>query len=459
MRKENGYSKVILSEDEMPTRWYNVMADLPRPLDPPLNPQTLKPLAPEDMKPIFPMEIIRQEMSDRRYIDIPEEVLDVYRIWRPSPLCRARRLEKALKTPAKIYYKYEGASPPGSHKPNTSVPQAYYNAEAGMNRLATETGAGQWGSALAFATSLFDLDCTVYMVRSSYSQKPYRRMLMETWGAECLPSPTTRTNSGRAILQKSPDTPGSLGIAISEAVEDAATHSDTNYSIGSVLNHVLLHQTVIGEEAKKQFEMLDEYPDSIYGCIGGGSNLAGIAMPFMRDKLSGKNPELEFVACEPQSCPSLTKGVYAYDYGDTAKIAPVVKMHTLGHDFIPPAIHAGGLRYHGDAPIVCRLYEDGYLKAKALHQNEVFAAAELFAKAEGFVLAPETAHALKPVIDEALKCRDSGEEKVILFNASGHGYLDLSAYDQYHSGNLPDYEYPAELVREAMKNLPKPNGA
>lgn len=455
--KINRSKKIILPEDEMPTRWYNVMADMPNPLDPPLNPQTLKPLAPDDMKPIFPMEIIKQEMSDRRYKEIPEEVLDVYRIWRPSPLYRAERLEKALKTPAKIYYKNEGVSPAGSHKPNTSVPQAYYNAESGMSRLATETGAGQWGSALAFATSLFDMDCTVYMVKSSFEQKPYRKMLMEAWGAECFPSPTDRTNSGRMIRERYPDTPGSLGIAISEAVEDAATHNDTNYSIGSVLNHVLLHQTIIGEETRKQFESIDEYPDIILGCIGGGSNFAGMAMPFMRDRLSGKKPELEMIACEPRSCPSLTKGVYAYDYGDTAKIAPVVKMHTLGHDFIPPAIHAGGLRYHGDAPIICRLYEDGFLKARALHQNEAFEAADLFAKTEGFVMAPETAHAIKPVIDEALKCRKTGEEKIILFNASGHGLLDLSAYDQYHSGNLIDYEYPAELVKESMKKLPKVN--
>lgn len=449
--------KIFLPEDEMPTKWYNVTADMPTPLDPPLNPQTLKPLAPEDMKPIFPMEIIRQEMSSRRYIDIPEEVLEVYKIWRPSPMYRAERLENALKTPAKIYYKYEGVSPAGSHKPNTSVPQAYYNAEAGMSRLSTETGAGQWGSALAFASSLFDLDCTVYMVRSSFEQKPYRKMLMEAWGAECFPSPTGRTNSGRMVRELYPDTPGSLGIAISEAVEDAATHNDTNYSIGSVLNHVLLHQTIIGEETKKQFEMIDEYPDIIFGCIGGGSNFAGMAMPFMRDRLSGKKPGLEMIACEPQSCPSLTKGVYAYDYGDTAKIAPVVKMYTLGHDFIPPAIHAGGLRYHGDAPIVCRLYEDGFLKARSFHQNEVFDAADLFAKTEGFILAPETAHALKPVIDEALKCKKTGEEKIILFNASGHGLLDLSAYDQYHSGKLIDYEYPAELVRESINRLPKIN--
>lgn len=457
MKNNNNDTKIILPEDEMPTKWYNVVADLPRPLDAPFNPQTLKPLHPDDLLPIFPKKIIGQEISSERYIDIPDEVLELYKIWRPSPLYRAKRLEKALKTPAKIYYKYEGVSPAGSHKPNTSVPQAYYNAEAGISRLATETGAGQWGSALAFATSLFDLDCTVYMVKSSFEQKPYRKMLMETWGAECFPSPTDRTNVGRMIRKQSPETTGSLGMAISEAVEDAATHDDTNYAIGSVLNHVLLHQTIIGQEAKKQFEMIDQYPDYIFGCIGGGSNLGGLGMPFMQDKLSGKKPDLEIVACEPQACPTLTKGIYAYDYGDTAKIGPIVKMHTLGHDFVPEPIHAGGLRYHGDAPIICNLYDTGYLKAKALHQNEIFEAAELFARTEGFLLAPETAHALKPVIDEALNCKKNGEEKIILFNASGHGHFDLSAYDDYHRGDLPDYEYPAELVKQSLKNLPKIN--
>ncbi len=449
------HTKIILPENDLPKKWYNVVADMPSPMDPPLNPQTLKPLAPQDMTPIFPMEIIKQEASSERYIPIPEEVREIYRLYRPSPLFRARRLEKKLKTPAKIYYKYEGVSPAGSHKPNTAIPQAYYNAEAGKARLATETGAGQWGSALSFATALFDLKCTVYMVKSSYEQKPYRRMLMETWGAECFPSPTNKTNSGRMIREKYPDTTGSLGIAISEAVEDAATHDDTSYAIGSVLNHVGLHQSIIGQEAKKQFAMIDEYPDYIFGCFGGGSNFSGISMPFMQDKLSGKKKDLEIVACEPQACPSLTKGVYAYDYGDTAKLAPVVKMYTLGHDFVPAPIHAGGLRYHGGSPIVCKLYHDGYLKALAVYQNEVFEAAELFAKTEGLVLAPETAHCVKPAIDAALECRKTGEEKIILFNASGHGNFDLSAYDQYHEGKLPDYEYPAELVKQSLANLPK----
>jgi tryptophan synthase beta chain len=448
-------TKIILQENDLPKKWYNVVADLPSPMDPPLNPQTLKPLAPQDMTPIFPMEIIKQEASSERYIPIPEEVREIYRLYRPTPMFRARRLEKKLKTPAKIYNKYEGVSPAGSHKPNTAIPQAYYNAEAGKARLATETGAGQWGSALAFATALFDLKCTVYMVKSSYAQKPYRRMLMETWGAECFPSPTTKTNAGRMILKEHPDTTGSLGIAISEAVEDAATHDDTSYAIGSVLNHVVLHQTINGLEAKKQFELIDEYPDYIFGCFGGGSNFAGISMPFMQDKLSGKKPDMEIVACEPQACPSLTKGVYAYDYGDTAKLAPVVKMYTLGHDFVPAPIHAGGLRYHGGSPIVCKLYHDGYLKARAIYQNDAFEAAELFARTEGLVLAPETAHCVKPAIDQALECKKTGEEKIILFNASGHGNFDMAAYDQYHEGKLPDYEYPAELVKQSLANLPK----
>ncbi|MBN2013781.1 MAG: TrpB-like pyridoxal phosphate-dependent enzyme [Candidatus Altiarchaeota archaeon] len=449
-------TKIFLEEDEMPTKWYNILPDLPSPIDPPLNPQTLKPLGPDDMKVIFPMEVIKQEMSSERHIPIPEEVQEVYRLWRPSPLYRALRLEKALKTPAKIYYKWEGVSPPGSHKPNTAVPQAYYNAEAGIERLSTETGAGQWGSALSFATALFDLKCTVYMVKASYEQKPYRRILMETWGAECFPSPTDKTNAGRMIREKYPNTGGSLGIAISEAVEDAATHDNTNYSIGSVLNHVLLHQTIEGLEAKKQFEMIDQYPDFICGCVGGGSNFGGMFIPFMEDKLKGKKPDLEVVNCEPAACPTLTKGIYAYDYGDTAKMAPVVMMYTLGHDFVPAPIHAGGLRYHGDAPILCKLYKEGYMKAKAYHQNEVFKAAETFARTEGFVVAPETAHCVKATIDEALKCKKTGEEKVILFNNSGHGHFDLSAYDQYHEGKLMDYEYPADLVKQALANLPKP---
>jgi tryptophan synthase beta chain len=448
-------TKILLDEEEMPRQWYNILADLPSPLDPPLHPATKKPVGPDDLHAIFPMELIRQEMSPQRFIDIPEEVAEILRLWRPSPLYRALRLEKALKTPARIYYKYEGVSPPGSHKPNTSVPQAYYNMKEGIERIATETGAGQWGSALAFATAQFNLDCTIYMVRSSYAQKPYRKIMMHVWGAECIPSPSTKTNSGRTILEKYPDTSGSLGIAISEAVEDAATHKNTNYSLGSVLNHVCLHQTVIGLEAKKQLAMEEVYPDIVIGCVGGGSNFAGIALPFAGDKLTGKHPEVDLLAVEPAACPTLTRGVYTYDFGDVAGLTPLLKMYTLGHDFIPPAIHAGGLRYHGDSPLVSRLVHDGVMRAVAYHQNEVFDAAQLFAQAEGIIIAPETAHAAKAVIDEALKCRESGEEKVILFNNSGHGHFDLSAYDAYFQGKLEDYEYPADLIRESLARLPK----
>ena len=448
-------TKILLDEEEMPRQWYNILADLPSPLDPPLHPATKKPVGPDDLHAIFPMELIRQEMSPQRFIDIPEEVAEILRLWRPSPLYRALRLEKALKTPARIYYKYEGVSPPGSHKPNTSVPQAYYNMKEGIERIATETGAGQWGSALAFATAQFNLDCTIYMVRSSYAQKPYRKIMMQVWGAECIPSPSTKTNSGRTILEKYPDTSGSLGIAISEAVEDAATHKNTNYSLGSVLNHVCLHQTVIGLEARKQLAMEEVYPDIVIGCVGGGSNFAGIALPFAGDKLTGKHPDVDLLAVEPAACPTLTRGVFTYDFGDVAGLTPLLKMYTLGHDFIPPAIHAGGLRYHGDSPLVSRLVHDGVMRAVAYHQNEVFDAAQLFAQAEGIIIAPETAHAAKAVIDEALKCRESGEEKVILFNNSGHGHFDLSAYDAYFQGKLEDYEYPADLIRESLARLPK----
>jgi len=446
---------IFLDPEELPKKWYNIQPDLPRPLDPPLNPATGKPLEAKDLAPIFPMELIKQEVSQERFIDIPEEVLEVYRLWRPTPLYRAYRLEKALKTPAKIYYKWEGVSPPGSHKPNTAVAQAYYNMKEGVERLTTETGAGQWGSALAFGTCLFDLKCTIYMVKISYEQKPYRRVLMETWGAEVFPSPTTKTNAGRKILEKDPECTGSLGIAISEAVEDAATHENTKYSLGSVLNHVLLHQTIVGLEAKKQLEIVDEYPDVIYGCVGGGSNYAGLVFPFLADKLSGKKPELKAISCEPQACPTLTKGIYAYDFGDTAQLTPLLKMFTLGHDFVPPPIHAGGLRYHGDAPLLCLLTKEGVMGAKAYYQNEVFEAAEFFARHEGFVVAPETAHAVKAVIDEARECKKTGEEKVILFNNSGHGHFDLAAYDAYHAGKLLDYEYPTELVKKALEKLPK----
>ncbi|MGC8961862.1 MAG: TrpB-like pyridoxal phosphate-dependent enzyme, partial [Candidatus Bathyarchaeia archaeon] len=398
---------------------------------------------------------ILQEVSRERWIPIPEEVRELYRIWRPTPLYRARRLEKRLKTPAKIYYKWEGVSPPGSHKSNTALPQAYYNMKEGIERLTTETGAGQWGSALAFATRLFDMKCTVYMTRSSYDQKPYRRIMMEAWGADVYPSPSDRTEFGRKILEADPDCPGSLGIAISEALEDAVTHEDAKYSLGSVLNHVLLHQTIVGLELKRQFELIDEYPDVMFGCVGGGSNFSGAILPFIADKIKGERPNLDVVSCEPKACPTLTKGLYAYDFGDTAEMTPLLKMYTLGHKFIPPPIHAGGLRYHGDAPILCRLTRDGYMRAQAYNQTEVFKAAILFARTEGFIVAPETAHAVKATIDEALKCKERGEEEVIFFNNSGHGHFDLSAYDEYFSGRLKDFEYPEEKIREAMQQLPK----
>ena len=446
-------TRILLDENEIPRQWYNILADLPGPLEPPINPRTMKPASPEDLSAIFPMALIEQEVSTERWIDIPEEVLNIYALWRPTPLHRARRLEEALGTPARIYYKYEGVSPAGSHKPNTSVPQAYYNKKAGVRRLATETGAGQWGSALALACNFFGLECTVYMVKVSYQQKPYRRSMMQTWGAEVVPSPSERTNAGRSILQENPDSPGSLGIAISEAVEDAATHEDTNYSLGSVLNHVLLHQTVIGLEAKKQLAAIGEYPDIVIGCCGGGSNFAGLSFPFLMDKFAGK--ELRVIAVEPLACPTLTRGAYTYDYGDTARLTPIMKMYTLGHDFVPPGIHAGGLRYHGDSPIVSRLYHDGVIEAQAVGQVGVFDAAVLFARQEGIVPAPESAHAIRSAIDEALKCKEAGEEKVILFNLSGHGHLDLAAYDAYFAGRLEDYEYPQEDIEKSLKKLPK----
>jgi len=447
-------TKIMLDENDMPDRWYNIQADLPSPPSPPLNPQTFEPLKPEELSVLFPKELIRQEMSRERWIPIPEEVREIYRLWRPTPLYRARRLEKALKTPAKIYYKWEGVSPPGSHKPNTAVAQAYYNAKEGIERLTTETGAGQWGSSLAFATSLFNMECTVYMVRISYEQKPYRKILMQTWGAEVIPSPSTRTQAGKQMIEQFPETTGSLGMAISEAVEDAATHENAHYALGSVLNHVSLHQTVIGLEMKKQFEMLDKYPDVVFGCVGGGSNFSGGSFPFIMDKLKGER-DVRVVACEPMACPTLTKGIYRYDFGDTAGLTPLLKMYTLGHTFVPPGIHAGGLRYHGDAPLLCQLVDEGYMEARAFYQNEVFEAAELFARTEGFVIAPESAHGLKGVIDEAKECKKTGEEKVLYFVNSGHGHFDLSAYDAYNSGQLVDYEYPSELIQEALKNLPE----
>ncbi len=427
--------KVVMGEEFLPKRWYNIVPDLPEQLPPPLHPVTKEPVKPEDLKPIFPKALIDQEFSEERWIRIPEEVREVYTIWRPTPLIRAERLERALKTPARIYFKFEGVSPPGSHKPNTAVAQAYYNAKEGVERLTTETGAGQWGSALCFATKLFDLKCTVYMVKVSYYQKPYRRVLMETWGGEVIPSPSDRTEVGRKILEKDPDNPGSLGIAISEAIEDAVKHDDTNYSLGSVLNHVLLHQTVIGLEAKKQLELLDEKPDVIVGCVGGGSNFAGLCYPFVRDAMKDG---IKIIAVEPTACPTLTKGEYRYDYGDTAGLTPLLKMFTLGHDFIPPPIHAGGLRYHGDAPTLCILVKHGIIEARAVSQIPTFEAGVLFARTEGIVPAPETNHAIRVVIDEALKAKEEGEEKVILFNFSGHGLLDLKAYDDYLSGKLQD---------------------
>lgn len=445
-------TKILLSERDIPRKWYNIMADMPNLPKPPLHPGTKQPVGPDDLSAIFPMALIEQEVSQERWIDIPEEVLDIYSLWRPSPMYRAHRLEAALGTPAKIYYKYEGVSPAGSHKPNTSVPQVYYNKIAGIKRIATETGAGQWGSAMALAGSLFGVDVTVYMVKVSYNQKPYRRVAMETWGAEVHASPTNLTQAGQKILAEDPDSPGSLGIAISEAVEDAATHGDTNYALGSVLNHVLLHQTVIGLEAKKQMEMAGDYPDVIIGCCGGGSNLAGISFPFLQDKINGK--ELRVVAVEPASCPTLTKGEFRYDFGDTVGLTPLLMMYTLGHDFVPPGIHAGGLRYHADAPLVCQLYHDGLMEAKAYHQTAVFEAAMMFAQSEGIIPAPESSHAIKGAIDEALLAKEEGKEKTILFNLSGHGLFDLQAYADYHDGKLTDYEYPEEKIKEALAKLP-----
>ena len=448
-------TKFILDEEEIPTHWYNIQADLPEPLPPGLHPGTGKPLCPDDLAPLFPMELIKQEVSTERWIEIPEEVRDIYRLWRPTTLFRAHRLEKALDTPAKIFYKYEGTSPPGSHKPNTAVAQAYYNHKEGTKRISTETGAGQWGSALSFGCACFGIELKVYMVAISYHQKPYRRIMMETWGAKCVPSPSRDTQTGRDMLAKDPDCPGSLGLAISEAVEDCVTHENTKYSLGSVLNHVLLHQTVNGLEAKKLMEQADAYPDIIVGCIGGGSNFAGLFLPFVKDKIDGTKPDLRIINVEPESCPTMTKGPYAYDFGDSAKLAPIVKMYTLGHGFIPPPVHAGGLRYHGMAPIICHLHKLGFLEARAEHQIATFKAGVTFARAEGIISAPETNHCIKVAIDEALKCRESGEAKTILIAHSGHGHVDMAAYDAYLSGKLIDYEYPKEMVEAALSELPK----
>ncbi|MFO7923157.1 MAG: TrpB-like pyridoxal phosphate-dependent enzyme [Bacteroidales bacterium] len=445
----------FLDQNEMPTHWYNIQADLPEPLPPVLHPGTGKPIGPDDLTPLFPMELIKQEVSTERWIEIPDEIQSIYRTWRPTALHRAYNLEKALDTPAKIFYKYEGTSQAGSHKLNTAVAQAYYNKKEGIKRIATETGAGQWGSALAMGCSFFDIECKVYMVRISYDQKPYRRILMETWGASCIPSPSQETSTGREMLKKWPDCPGSLGLAISEAVEDAASRDDTHYSLGSVLNHVLLHQTIIGEETIKQMEMADAYPDIIVGCVGGGSNFAGQVLPWLRDKISGKKPDMRIISVEPESCPKMTKGQYAYDFGDVAGLTPLLKMHTLGHTFIPPSIHAGGLRYHGMAPIVSHLNKLGLIEAKAAHQSGIFEAAIAFARSEGVISAPETSHAIRIAIDEALKCRETGEAKTILIAHSGHGHFDLSSYSKYLEGEINDFSYPEEEVRKALEELPR----
>jgi tryptophan synthase beta chain len=426
-------TKILLDENEMPTQWYNILADLK--VAPPLNPLTKEPINPEELEPLFPRSLINQEMSQERYIDIPQEVLEIYKLWRPSPLHRAHRLEKALGTPAKIYYKNESVSPAGSHKPNTAVAQAYYNMKAGTERITTETGAGQWGSALSLCCNYFDIECKVYMVRSSYYQKPYRKSLINLWGATVVPSPSTETQFGRKILEMYPETSGSLGIAISEAVEEAALNDNTKYALGSVLNHTSLHQTVIGLETQKQFAKTEDYPDIVIGCCGGGSNLAGVALPYIRDNLAGKT-NTRIIAVEPSACPTLTSGKFEYDYGDMAQMTPLLKMYTLGSEFIPPAIHAGGLRYHGASPIISQVLADGLMEATTYHQVEVFDAGVIFARSEGIVPAPESSHAIKCAIDEALKCKETGEEKTILFNLSGHGHFDMASYDMYFSGEL-----------------------
>ncbi|MEB4592894.1 TrpB-like pyridoxal phosphate-dependent enzyme [Candidatus Thiothrix sp. Deng01] len=445
-------TKIYLPEAEMPTHWYNIVADMPNKPAPYLGPDG-KPVPPEAMLAIFPETLVMQEVSSERWIPIPEPVREALTMWRPSPLYRAHRLEKLLNTPAKIYYKNEAVSPAGSHKPNTAVAQAYYNKQAGIKRLATETGAGQWGSSLALAGQMFGLDVRVYMVKVSYQQKPYRRSMMQAWGAEVFASPTDMTESGRRILAEHPDSEGSLGIAISEAVEEAASRADTNYALGSVLNHVLLHQTIIGQEARKQLEMVGDYPDMIFAPCGGGSNFGGIAFPFFADKAAGKDVQL--VAVEPTSCPTLTKGVFAYDYGDVAGYTPLMKMFTLGHDFMPPGIHAGGLRYHGDSTLVSQLYKDGLVDALAVPQLETFAAGIAFSKSEGIIPAPESCHAIAAVIRAAKECAQSGESKTLLFNLSGHGHFDMSAYDRYLKGELTDFDYPEEAIRESLAHLPK----
>jgi tryptophan synthase beta chain len=445
-------TRIVLDEQEMPTRWYNIQADLPFPGSPPIHPGTKQPIGPADLAPLFPMELIKQEVSQERYIDIPAPVQEALRLWRPTPLLRATRLEKALKTTARIYYKYEGGSPPGSHKPNTAVAQAFYNKAAGTKRLTTETGAGQWGSALAFATKLFDLECMVYMVRISFEQKPYRKSMMQVWGANVIPSPSDQTQVGRRIRSEDPESTGSLGIAISEAVEDAAGREDTKYSLGSVLNHVLMHQTIIGQEALLQMERANAMPDLVVGCVGGGSNFSGLAFPFLKDRLQGRS-KTRFLAVEPEACPSITRGKYTYDFGDTGEMTPLVKMHTLGHRFVPAGIHAGGLRYHGMAPLVSALVDNGFIDAVAYPQRTVFDAAVQFARTEGTIPAPESAHAIRAVIDEALKAGERGESPVILFNLSGHGLLDLAAYDSYFAGTMSDVKLSDSRIEELVGAL------
>ncbi len=450
-------TKVLLNESEIPRQWYNILADMPTPMSPPLHPGTGKPVGPDDLAPVFPMNLIEQEVSVERWINIPEEVLDIYTLWRPTPLCRARRFEKILDAPVKIYYKNEGVSPPGSHKPNTAVAQAYYNKAFGIKRLSTETGAGQWGSALSMACQMFGLECRVFMVKVSYEQKPFRGLMMKVWGANCIPSPSDQTQAGRKILAETPDSPGSLGIAISEAIEDAVGDPDARYSLGSVLNHVLLHQTIIGLEAQKQFKKLGVYPDVVLGCVGGGSNFAGLCLPFVRDKIHGKN--VSIVAAEPTSCPTMTRGPFAYDFGDTAQTTPLLAMYTLGHDFVPAPIHAGGLRYHGMAPIVSHLVKEQIVEVRAYDQLQTFDAGVKWARSEGFIPAPETNHAIAAVIHEANIAKEEGKEKVILFNWSGHGLVDLAAYDAYLSGKLVQYDMSEEEVARALKSIegfPKP---
>ena len=455
---EHMRTRFDLQPDDIPSAWFNLLPVMARsgvPLLPPLHPGTKEPVTPDALAPLFPEALIMQEVSTDEWIDIPGEVIDIYRLWRPAPLFRATRLERALDTPARIYFKYEGVSPAGSHKPNTAVPQAFYNKQAGISKIATETGAGQWGSSLALACQLFDMECVVYMVKASYEQKPYRRIFMESFGATVHASPSGTTDAGRGVLSDHPDSTGSLGIAISEAVEIAATNGDTNYALGSVLNHVLLHQTVIGLEAKKQMEMAGEVPDVVIGCVGGGSNYAGIAYPFMADKLRGVTPDMRFVAAEPAACPTLTKGSFAYDFGDTAGMTPLLPMYTLGHDFVPAPVHAGGLRYHGDSPSLSLLVKHGHMEAKAYTQNQIFDAAIRFSRTQGIIPAPEPAHAIRAAIDEAEAAKEAGEERVILFNLCGHGHFDMQAYDDYLNGRLPEVEFEDAQVAEAMASLPE----